>query len=446
MRAVTALCLLLLLPGSLRGEEIRYLWTGEHTGGTRIVSPEMGVALTVPEGVTLSFEWGYSWLVLASTDGALNGTVRLISSCDHAEAEKVAVPGDWTDRDGKPMKPQYARKKDGRLEVPVRSDLDAGFGMWQPGPDGAGTLCYIWGDERHSSRMREVLRELLSSVEHFPASRKADGIYGLRWISWLGGAKLVRYETYSGSGGSGYSNQWRMDLCWDGTFTRSESFSMSMGEVGSAAGHDPTRGVWGVEAHGPNALTLVMVAVGGHESRYDISYDPDTERTYLGGTRYFRVGNEWCEYPAAPPHFPADIARRLGIAVGDAPGADVASDAATEPKDTTVSPRPLDAAPGTDPPGTGTTGTDITGAWVAATDGYAYVFEQGRYTFMVHDGISEWEFADAGSYSLEGDLLNLWSDDDPEWVETHRYSLSGTSLVLDLDGDVTFTRQGPAPQ
>ena len=83
----------------------------------------------------------------------------------------------------------------------------------------------------------------------------------------------------------------------------------------------------------------------------------------------------------------------------------------------------------------------LDGTWVAANEGYAYVFEGERYVFLVHDGISEWEFTDAGVVERSASILRLRSDDDPSWAEEHRFSLQGDVLVLDLDGSVEFRRE-----
>jgi hypothetical protein len=438
-----ALALALTLCAAASAQQTRWLWNGDHPAGTRLVSPEMGAAFTVPAGLTASFAWGYSHISMASKDGRLNATIWLVSSMPGSDVETYAVAEGWTDREGQPMPNQGARRgADGRVEMEFRSELDVCLSAWQPGPGGSGVCVYVWGSPTDEAALRAAYDSLLASAVHFEPSRRAEGWYGLRWLGWLGGMKLVYYDTYSSGDGSGYSSKWQIDLCFDGAFSQSNSFAANFGaDVGSAAGYDPSQGVWGIDSHGVNATTLVMTAQTGVEKRYDVSYDPESERTYFGGYRYFCVPNDWCSRPDGAPALPQTLVQlvnkggsKQGWASGLGKGAGTTSGIAEPRPDPAPAPEP---APSPAPPAAGAKGLD--GTWVATSHGYALIFQGPRYEFHLWDGVSEWEFSDAGALKKNPRKLVFASDDSE--VERYDYKLEGDALVLHLDGPVRFERQ-----
>ncbi len=401
--------------GSAR--QLRWLWSGVYPEGTGLISPEMGAGFTVPRGMQAKFEWGYTYLELSTGDGEIHASVWLASDVEPTAVEAWVRADDWKDRAGKPM-PVGAEKRleDGRRVAVRRSDQDVAIGAWKPGPNRAGIGCFIWGSPKDEARMRALQDELLATVAHFPPTRTAKGLYGLKWLGWLGGKKLVKYETYSSSPGSGYASKWRIDLCADGSFTQSSSFSMSFGELGSASGYDPSRGAWGIEAGQPNALTLIMQAQGGTTVTYSVSYDSSTERTFLGSSRYFRVPNEWCELARDEPALPAELIQMLGRPASlSSPGSAAAERGKAAPA------KALD------------------GTWIASAAGYSLSFSDDRYTFHVHDDASGWVFVDAGRLERAPNELIFRSDDGE--VERYAYRLQSDVLVIALEGEVTFSLQ-----
>jgi hypothetical protein len=76
---------------------------------------------------------------------------------------------------------------------------------------------------------------------------------------------------------------------------------------------------------------------------------------------------------------------------------------------------------------------------VATSHGYALIFQGPRYEFQLWDGVSEWEFSDAGALKQNPRKL-VFASDDTE-VERYEYQLQADVLVLHLDGPVRFERQ-----
>jgi len=108
------------------------------------------------------------------------------------------------------------------------------------------------------------------------------------WIDWFQDVRLV-YLYYYGSGGSGDSDEIRIDLCSRGYFNYTRNgYTVFSGDGYSAynSGNSDGQGTWNVIQNGSN-FVLQLKYHNGEVSNYNLEYTD--KKLYLDGTRYYRI-------------------------------------------------------------------------------------------------------------------------------------------------------------
>jgi len=109
------------------------------------------------------------------------------------------------------------------------------------------------------------------------------------WIDWFNDTRLV-YLYYYGSGGSGDSDEIRIDLCAKGYFNYMRNgYTIISTESASASqsGNSSGSGSWQVQEASPGNFVLILNFNDGSLKQYDLRWEDD--KLYLNGNRYFRT-------------------------------------------------------------------------------------------------------------------------------------------------------------
>lgn len=446
--AYRALLVLTLACVTASAQPVARLWPGQWPGGTRLVSPELGCAFSVPQGFTAS--WSVGGTSVGANAHGIGMALWPMAGVDVPSVRAWIESVVWTGMDGEAMTgAALTPLPGGQLRREFRSTASVGSIQLQLAPGGAAFMVSIWGRADSAAQQVHLRDEVLAGVRHFPPAMHVAGHFGLYWLGMSRGTKLVYYETYSTYDG-GYTSKDQLDLCCDGSFSSSGSFSANFGTTGaSGAATDSSQGAWGLDAHAFGSCTLLLQNGAGELKRYDLTYDSNSERTYLGNTRYFWVYSEWCPCSDEAWALPPELASGMQAGPGRAPGGARAPHTGADP----VPPRPQpgsasapppqpapapvpqpvpapEAAP--EPPG-------LDGVWLSADGSYVLAFGSERYEFYLHDGESQYDLADTGRLVQRPRQLAFHSDDDE--VESYAYELSGDVLVLQMDEAVRFNRQ-----
>lgn len=155
-------------------------------------------------------------------------------------------------------------------------------------PYGQGmTIAYLTLKDMYTAEHKAAALAVAKSVQF----RKAEyGPIVKEWKDKLNGVRLTYMNTYSSSGGSGFSSKKTIDLCSQGYFLSNGSSSYSMNVPGaSAAGNDRSDGAgsWKVIQNTAGQAVLQLNFHDGGIKEYVLTMDGD--KTMLNGTRYFRT-------------------------------------------------------------------------------------------------------------------------------------------------------------
>ena len=109
------------------------------------------------------------------------------------------------------------------------------------------------------------------------------------WVDWLNNTRLT-YLYYYGSGGSGDSDEIRIDLCSAGYFNYMRNgYTIISGD--GYSGHNQSNGrgsgTWQLKNARTNDCVLVLNFNSGEVKEYNMSYED--KKLYLNGNRYYRT-------------------------------------------------------------------------------------------------------------------------------------------------------------
>jgi len=141
----------------------------------------------------------------------------------------------------------------------------------------------------YSDVLKQTAQEIHSSFKFEEVSESSKSNELQEWIDWLKDVRLVYMDSYSSSGGGGYSSQERIDLCAKGYFNFNSYNDMVVSGQGISAynqGGDQGSGTWKVVSQDLSYI-LQLEYYDGNVSTYELSYSD--EKLYLNGYRYFRI-------------------------------------------------------------------------------------------------------------------------------------------------------------
>ena len=287
-----------------------------YAGGEWVQHSQSGVAFRIPEGwIGQLPPEAAEFLMASNTQPGIGVLVCLPEVTKQEVVNFFREPKDLGDGVVLHLDGQVLEAA-GRVSARYAQGQFKGVAAGRLSPFGNGLGVLFAGPADHLATYERLAEELAQSVRFAaPASAPAvasvaNGASGGRltgrspfaqeWVDFLAGMMLKRLESYSSPGGSvggGYSIENTVHLCATGNFLSSDASLVSAGNAGingfnSSSGS--ARGTWDVEAESSDAATLVLTDTAGGVTRHQLTWDPESKRTYLNGNRVFRVQSDGC--------------------------------------------------------------------------------------------------------------------------------------------------------
>ncbi len=275
----------------LPGEEVQVdkIYKDKET----IKASVYGVSFTLPDGIGARISQGADAFDMESTEKQTLGAIymkREVTDAEVREALREAKDlgeGVVLQLDG------GIEEKDGVLRASYGNGTYVGVAVARLGEHGNGVAFFLAAAKSDRAYIEGKLDALIKSTTIVAPRESRDE---QAWKQLLSGHKLTYLKSSSSTGiGGSYSGSSRtieITLRADGTFYYSyqSSFSVDAGEAGGHGGGygnkaDTDQGRWKVELAG---TTIVLVLAGEKtERRYKLTFSD--KKTYLDGTRYFRI-------------------------------------------------------------------------------------------------------------------------------------------------------------
>lgn len=188
-----------------------------------------------------------------------------------------------------PLEPLGSDALAGRMAGTVSGHPAQVYVVARLNPLGDGVTIMAMTDEanystRYESLAREIAESLaFSEVKVAPVAQQAS--------AQLMNTRLTFLESYSSGAAGGYSTRRSIDLCPDMRFQMHGSTSLGVdtgGAFGSAHGSGQGSGSWSVIVGAGGANLLELQHNNGARQQHVVSFEDG--RTYLDGSRYFRIG------------------------------------------------------------------------------------------------------------------------------------------------------------
>jgi hypothetical protein len=273
----------------LDGEEVQ---VGKiYQNGEALKMSVYGVSFKLPEETACAIGQDATAMELAAVGKQCLGVIFLKRDVDKEEAlELLRQPqdvqgiilqprGEPAERDGV----HYATHGDATYE---------GHSALIIGPEKNGVLFFLGGLKRDSQEFKGIIEALAAGTKiGAPLESRSER----QWKELLSGHTLTymssSYSPDALGGHTGHSSEINIKLFADGSFTYRNKSDFTVGTGGGAGAYGDDRGTdegsWKIEMIGAaHVLTLTSSRDGG-KREYTLAYRDN--KTYLNGTRYFRV-------------------------------------------------------------------------------------------------------------------------------------------------------------
>lgn len=275
----------------LPGEEVQT--NKVYSAGVELKVSVYGIGFKVPAGMRTAIQQGAEGFVMESTEKQVLGAIYMRREVKLADVkELLSESQDMGDGVVLAVRGRV-EEKDGVLRAGYGDGTYTGYCAAKVGEHGNGVAFFIAAAQADEAYIKQKVEELIASARLVPAQESQDE---KAWRQLLGGHKLTYMRSsYSGGVGGSYtgsSTREEISLSADGSFHYyyKDSFSIDTGASGGySGGHgrggDEDRGRWRVELAGAN---VQLVLEGENKTRrFNLAYSD--QKTYLNGTRYFRV-------------------------------------------------------------------------------------------------------------------------------------------------------------
>lgn len=273
------------------GEEVQT--NKVYDAGAALKVSAFGVSFKVPAGLRTAIQQGAEGFVVESTEKQVLGAIYMRREIKSSDLRELLTE-DQDMGDGIVLRRQGSiEEKDGVMRVRYSDSMYVGLVAARLGEHGNGVAFFLASALADEAYIKQKVEALLESAKLAPPQESQDE---KAWRELLSGHKLtyLRSNYSGGSGGSytGSSTREEISLGADGSFHYyyRDSFGIDTGAAGGYSGGygrggDEDRGKWRVELAGSN----IQLVLEGEEKtrRYNLAYSDS--KTYLNGTRYFRV-------------------------------------------------------------------------------------------------------------------------------------------------------------
>ncbi|MEL7119420.1 MAG: hypothetical protein AAFO07_08270 [Bacteroidota bacterium] len=175
-----------------------------------------------------------------------------------------------------------------------------GYAIGVINPHGTGVLIMALSTPQQYS---ETLTKAAKQVKNSLSFRKPEtGPIVQQWKSQVGGRRLTHMNSYyspsytDGGISGGYSDKVIIELCNNGSFTHSSSYTMSA-SGSNASVYDSDQGYgdgkWKITVNGAGQPILQLNFYKGEVYSYDLTFQD--EYLHMNGKKYFRTALEGCQ-------------------------------------------------------------------------------------------------------------------------------------------------------
>lgn len=273
----------------LAGDEVQ---VGKiYQNGEALQMSVYGVSFKLPDKTACAIGEDAAAMELAAVGKQCLGVIFLKRDVDKAEAIELLkqpqnIEGIVLQPQGEPV------EKDG---VHYITHADATYEAHSAliiGPEKNGVLYFLGGLKSDSKSYKDIVESLAKSTKiGAPLESRSEQ----QWRAMLSGHTLTymdsSYSSDASGGHTGHSSEININLYADGSFTYRNKSDFTVGTGGGAgaarADKGTDEGTWKVEMVGAmHVLTLTSSRDGGTRE-YRLAFKD--KKTYLNGTRYFRV-------------------------------------------------------------------------------------------------------------------------------------------------------------